>query len=178
MLSPNFFTLLGLLLSLTAAGMMGYGHAGWASLVFAAGSLMDAVDGAVARRRQTVHRSGAVLDSVADRVAELGICCAFVVHFRGDICGTAAALMALSGSVLVSYSSSKAEIYGIKLPRGIMRRAERAVLFSLGMLFAWFFSEDLFLVGTLFAIGLFSLTTATHRTVILIRALNRENPEA
>lgn len=175
MLAPNFFTLTGLLLSLSAAGMMGYGHTEWAGLVFAAGSLMDAVDGAVARKRQIVRRSGAVLDSIADRVAEIGICCGLIVHFRGDIFGTVATLTALSGSVLVSYSSAKAEIYGIKLPRGIMRRAERAVLFSSGMILSGFFSEDLFLVGILFFIGLFSWATAAHRTVLLIRALNKED---
>jgi CDP-diacylglycerol--glycerol-3-phosphate 3-phosphatidyltransferase len=104
------------------------------------GSILDILDGALARRSGTGTPFGAFLDSTVDRVGEgfmigaIGL----VLLRDGSEWGVALAFAAIAGSFLVSYTRAKAEILGLKGDVGIGSRAERVVVLTVGLVFAPF----------------------------------------
>jgi CDP-diacylglycerol--glycerol-3-phosphate 3-phosphatidyltransferase len=108
----------------------------WAgSIVFAIGSILDILDGALARAGGKATVFGAFLDSTLDRVGEAFMLGAISVAFVRD--GNETAFLftfaAMAGSFLVSYTRSKAETLGLKGDVGIGSRAERVVVICLGL---------------------------------------------
>ena len=130
-LSPTSWTFVGLLVSFAA------GAAYWSSgylgellggfLILLSG-FFDIVDGAVARATDRVSKKGAFLDSTLDRVAEVAI-------YSGILLGGSASpilvLLALSLSLLVSYTRAKADSLGVSLSGvGVGERSERLLALS------------------------------------------------
>jgi CDP-diacylglycerol---glycerol-3-phosphate 3-phosphatidyltransferase len=108
--------------------------------LFVVGSVLDILDGALARRRGTGTPFGAFLDSTVDRVGEgfmLGAV-GLVLYRDGSEWGVALAFAAIAGSFLVSYARAKAEILGLKGDVGLGSRAERVVVITAGLVFAPF----------------------------------------
>lgn len=104
-------------------------------LVFVVGSVLDILDGALARRSGKGTPFGAFLDSTVDRVGEgfmLGAV-GLVLMRDGYEWGVALAFAAMGGSFLVSYTRARAEALGLKGDVGIGSRAERVVVLSVGL---------------------------------------------
>ena len=111
----------------------------WAgAIVFVIGSVLDILDGALARAGGKATPFGAFLDSTTDRIGEAFMLGAIAVSFYRD--GNETAFLftfaALAGSFLVSYTRSKAETLGLKGDVGIGSRAERVVVISIGLALA------------------------------------------
>jgi CDP-diacylglycerol---glycerol-3-phosphate 3-phosphatidyltransferase len=103
-----------------------------AGIVFLVGSIIDILDGALARLRNQATSFGAFIDSTTDRVSEgfvLGAA-ALVLARQGTTWGVAAIFVALTGSFLVSYTRARAESLGLDGKAGLMGRAERVVLLA------------------------------------------------
>jgi CDP-diacylglycerol--glycerol-3-phosphate 3-phosphatidyltransferase len=130
--TPARATLAGLALT----GFAGYAAAGgffWQAGVFnALGSLLDLLDGAIARRQDKVTKAGALLDSTADRAAEAAVLIGLAWWYSGvDGYSRTAVLLAsvaLAGSMLVSYVRARAEGLGYKGTSGFLTRPERVVI--------------------------------------------------
>jgi CDP-diacylglycerol--glycerol-3-phosphate 3-phosphatidyltransferase len=108
------------------------------ALVFVVGSLLDILDGALARAGGKTTPFGAFLDSTTDRISEafmLGAI-ALVLHRDGNAVALAFVVAALTGSFLVSYTRAKAEGLGLKGDVGIGSRAERVVVITAGLVLA------------------------------------------
>jgi phosphatidylglycerophosphate synthase len=137
-LTPNHLTLMALVCCAGAGLAIATRHlatAGWLYII--AGGL-DVLDGRLARATRKTSRSGAFLDSVSDRWGELFVFSGFAWFLR-DSAWLFAVLLAIAGSVMVSYTRSRGESLGIKLDGGVMQRAERICLVSLATLVtAWF----------------------------------------
>jgi CDP-diacylglycerol--glycerol-3-phosphate 3-phosphatidyltransferase len=106
--------------------------------VFVVGSILDILDGALARRSGKGTPFGAFLDSTTDRVGEafmLGAI-ALVFHRDGNEIALAFAFAAVAGSLLVSYTRARAEALGLKGDVGIGSRAERVVVITAGLVLA------------------------------------------
>jgi CDP-diacylglycerol--glycerol-3-phosphate 3-phosphatidyltransferase len=93
----------------------------------------DALDGMIARETGTSSDAGEVLDAAVDRYTELFFLGGLVFAERYDAFGVCLALGATAGSMMVSYASAKAEAFRVEVPRGAMRRQERAVYLVLGI---------------------------------------------
>ena len=111
----------------------------WAgALVFVVGSVLDILDGALARLSGKGTPFGAFLDSTTDRVSEgfmLGaIALVFARHHQ--LFAVGAAFAAVIGSFLVSYTRARAEALGLKGDVGIGSRAERVVVITAGLVLA------------------------------------------
>jgi CDP-diacylglycerol---glycerol-3-phosphate 3-phosphatidyltransferase len=107
-------------------------------LAFVVGSILDILDGALARAGGKQTPFGGFLDSTLDRVGEglmLGAI-ALVFMREGNELALALAVAAIGGSFLVPYARAKAEGLGIKGDVGIGSRAERVVVISVGLAFA------------------------------------------
>jgi CDP-diacylglycerol--glycerol-3-phosphate 3-phosphatidyltransferase len=109
-----------------------------AALVFVAGSVLDILDGALARAGGKTTPFGAFLDSTTDRVSEgfMLTAIAYVLATHHHPVFVAVAMAAVAGSFLVSYTRAKAESIGLRGDVGIGSRAERVVVITAGLVLA------------------------------------------
>jgi CDP-diacylglycerol--glycerol-3-phosphate 3-phosphatidyltransferase len=109
-----------------------------AAVVFVVGSLLDILDGALARAGGKTTPFGAFIDSTTDRVSEgfmlTAIAYILAVHHRPVF--VAVAMAAVAGSFLVSYTRARAEALGLRGDVGIGSRAERVVVITAGLVLA------------------------------------------
>jgi archaetidylinositol phosphate synthase len=152
---PSFWTALSLILAassgLTYMSAMYLGNDWYlssmgGSILLLFSGFFDIVDGCVARVTKQSSKKGAYLDSVFDKISESII---FIGLAIGGLANPIISLIAISISLLVSYSRAKSEAVGVDLKGvGIGERAER-----------------LLLVGIL---GLIPLEGILHGAVILV----------
>ncbi len=109
-----------------------------AAVVFVAGSLLDILDGALARAGGKTTPFGAFLDSTTDRVSEgfMLTAIAYILATQDHPVFVAVAMAAVAGSFLVSYTRAKAENLGLRGDVGIGSRAERVVVITAGLVLA------------------------------------------
>jgi len=105
---------------------------------FVVGSLLDILDGALARVSDKSTPFGAFIDSTLDRVGEGAMLAAIALVFARDGNDWAVVLTvtAVVGSFLVSYTRARAEALGLRGDVGLGSRAERVVLITAGLVFA------------------------------------------
>jgi CDP-diacylglycerol--glycerol-3-phosphate 3-phosphatidyltransferase len=132
-MTPDALTALGLSLCALGALCVYFEYRNeilwfWAgAILFWAGSLLDVLDGALARRSGKGTPFGAFLDSTTDRLGEAVMLAAIGLVFArdGNEIALGAAFAALAGSFLVSYTRARAEALSLKGDVGIGSRAER-----------------------------------------------------
>jgi CDP-diacylglycerol---glycerol-3-phosphate 3-phosphatidyltransferase len=142
--TPNALTAGGVLLCAAAAVAVYFEHrdelaAFWiGAALFIVGSILDILDGALARSSGKTTPFGAFVDSMTDRVSEGLILGAIALVFmrEGNEVALALTFAAAVGSFLVSYARAKAEILGLRGDVGLGSRAERVVLISAGLILA------------------------------------------
>jgi CDP-diacylglycerol---glycerol-3-phosphate 3-phosphatidyltransferase len=143
-ITPDALTALGL--SLCAAGAVAVYFEGrnellwfWTgAALFWAGSLLDILDGALARQSGKGTPFGAFLDSTTDRLGEAVMLSAIGLVFArdGNEIALGATFAALAGSFLVSYTRARAEALTLKGDVGIGSRAERVIVIVTGLFLA------------------------------------------
>ena len=143
--TPNVLTTTGVSLCLVAAILVPFENRADALLVywlaagiFVVGSLLDILDGALARVGGKSTPFGAFFDSTTDRVGEGAMLAAIALVFsrHGQDWAVVVAVAAVVGSFLVSYTRARAEALGLKGDVGLGSRAERVVLITAGLVFA------------------------------------------
>ena len=133
--NPDHITLLSFGLNATGCVLFCVGWvfmAGWAILF--AGTL-DVLDGRIARKIGAASKRGAFFDSMLDRYGEILIFLGLAVHLRDSILFPVI-LLAMAGSLMVSYTRARAEGLGVTCRVGMMQRPERIVLLGLGAIFS------------------------------------------
>lgn len=136
-LSPNWLTVIGLVLNVAVAGIIASGNlmVGGVLLLFA--GAFDVVDGAVARATNKVSRFGSFFDSTIDRYADAVVLGGLLIHLSRTDAGTVPLLLVfltLVNSLMISYTRSKAESLGIRGDVGIAQRAERVIILSIALI--------------------------------------------
>jgi CDP-diacylglycerol--glycerol-3-phosphate 3-phosphatidyltransferase len=109
-----------------------------AAVVFVIGSLLDILDGALARAGGKTTPVGAFVDSTTDRVSEgfMLTAIAYVLATHHHPVFVAVAMAGVAGSFLVSYTRAKAEALGLRGDVGIGSRAERVVVITAALVLA------------------------------------------
>jgi len=136
--TPNQLTALGFAMNVAAAILV-YREAWFAAgIVFLVGSLVDILDGALARSRGQATPFGAFIDSTTDRISEGFMLGAIALVLAGDGVewGIAAVFAALIGSFLTSYTRARAEALGLDGKAGMAGRAERVIILGAVLLAA------------------------------------------
>jgi CDP-diacylglycerol--glycerol-3-phosphate 3-phosphatidyltransferase len=133
-INPNILTFIGVLISLWAAFMFGYGSLFGGGLVIILAGLFDMLDGAVARVSRTVTRFGAFYDSVIDRYSDIIILQGLLVYYaRHQMLGYVVLVgVVIMGAMLTSYTRARAESLIPSCKVGFMERPERIVLLIIG----------------------------------------------
>jgi CDP-diacylglycerol--glycerol-3-phosphate 3-phosphatidyltransferase len=142
--TPNVLTTAGVSLCLAAAILVPFEDHGkllffWlAAAVFVVGSVLDILDGALARVGGKSTPFGAFIDSTTDRVGEGAMLAAIALVFsrHGRDWAVVVAVAAVVGSFLVSYTRARAEALGLSGTVGLGSRAERVVVITAGLVFA------------------------------------------
>lgn len=131
-LHPNQLTILGLVGATGAAFLVSQGWFVWGGVVILLTGPIDALDGALARRRGEPQEFGAFVDSVTDRYSELVLYAGllWVALARADQSFVLAVYFAAFGSVLVSYVRARAQSLGFEAKGGLLSRVERFLLMA------------------------------------------------
>jgi len=142
--TPNALTTSGVTLCAVASVLVYFEYRNeilffWlGAVVFVVGSILDILDGALARQSGKGTPFGAFLDSTTDRVSEGFMLGAIALVFMrdGNEVALAFTFAAVVGSFLVSYTRARAEALGLKGDVGIGSRAERVVVITAGLVLA------------------------------------------
>jgi CDP-diacylglycerol--glycerol-3-phosphate 3-phosphatidyltransferase len=169
--TPNALTTAGVTLCLAASVVVFFENRNewlfyWVgAALFVIGSILDILDGALARAGGKTTPFGAFLDSTTDRIGEgamLGAI-ALIFHRHDRPVALALAFAAVAGSFLVSYTRAKAEGLGLRGDVGIGSRAERVVVITGGLVLAP--------ISIWLLVGAIALLTATAWLTVLQRIL-------
>ena len=138
-ISPNHVTVAGLVVNLIAAWLITRGDFFFAGVMYLLGGGFDLLDGMLARATNKVTAVGAYLDSTLDRISEgvIFAAIAYVFAREGHAVDAGMVLLALLGSLLVSYPRARAEALSVACKMGIATRPERVVLIALGLVTGW-----------------------------------------
>src|SRR5215468_9341756 len=142
--TPNALTTAGVSLCLAASVVVFFEYRSpWVfywlgAFLFVVGSILDILDGALARAGGKATPFGAFLDSTTDRVGEAAMlgAIALIFHRYDHPVALALAFAGVAGSLLVSYTRARAEALGLKGDVGIGSRAERVVVITAGLVLA------------------------------------------
>ena len=129
--SPDVLTVVGMLAHFILAWLIAIGEFRWAGVAMIFLAPLDALDGSLARKLGRKQGGfGAYLDSTLDRLAEVILFGGFIYYYysQGDPQMLAIAYVAVTGSLMVSYSRAKAESLGYENKVGVASRVERYVL--------------------------------------------------
>jgi archaetidylinositol phosphate synthase len=170
-LTPNHISALGIMLAAFSAFAYANAHAHQLVLVAAPILLLisgfcDALDGAIARIHGRTTTSGKFLDSVLDRIADALMLSGIIF---GGLCDPFWGLVALIGSLMVSYVRARAEALGVEMEAvGVAERAERLIILA-----AASFLNILWLEALRWAVVLLALLaslTVIQRVIYFLRA--------
>ena len=200
-LRADHLTGLGFLLSLAAALQFAIGRFRLAAILAAASGLCDILDGQLARRSGAATRFGAFLDSSLDRIAEAALFVGLAWYYVAQLVDMSvnpervmtnlrnglepitfaaiaiAAMLALVGSFMVSYTRARAEGLGLECKVGWFERPERMVL----LIVAGLFGLGPVIPGALIVLVVFSFATAFQRMAHvwkITRSTGSDTPEA
>jgi CDP-diacylglycerol--glycerol-3-phosphate 3-phosphatidyltransferase len=142
--TPNALTAAGVSLCLAAAVLVPFERRNeilvyWlAATLFVIGSVLDILDGALARAGGKSTPFGAFLDSTTDRVGEGAMLAAIALVFAraGNDVAVVITVAAVAGSFLVPYARARAEALGLRGDVGLGSRAERVVVITAGLVLA------------------------------------------
>src|SRR5436190_4435002 len=120
-LTPNAISLTGLALNLVAAVLVWEQLFFVGGVAFIVGSVMDTLDGRYSRMSGKGTPFGAFLDSTLDRIEEGVVLTTVAAYFssRGMDFAVAACVLAVLGSLMVSYTRARAEALGVECKVGL-----------------------------------------------------------
>ena len=174
--TPDALTMSGVALCIAGSVAVFFEYLGWGfywlgAVLFVVGSVLDILDGALARSRGIGSPFGAFLDSTVDRVGEGFMIGAIgLVLMRHDqMWGVALAFAAVAGSFLVSYARARAEALGLRGDVGLGSRAERVVVITTGLVLAPV--NDLVLPATMALLATTAWMTVVQRILFVRKQL-------
>jgi CDP-diacylglycerol--glycerol-3-phosphate 3-phosphatidyltransferase len=180
-INPNILSVIGVAMNIGCGLLFGFGHFFWAGILLIVANLFDMLDGQVARLTGRVTSFGGFLDSSLDRLSDMVVFVGLMVFYARNTefhstLNVFLAGAAMMGSVMVSYTSARAESLIPKCDVGFVRRPERVVLLIIGALVTWPGSQNPLLnrmPAVLWVLAVGSYWTFAHRMYHTWREVNR-----
>jgi len=138
-ITADLLTVSGILIAGAAAVVIGRGHLRLGLALLVLSGLNDLLDGPVAKAAGTTSDRGAFFDSVSDRVSDVLLFSGIAWHLSVTRPGSQISMLPvaiLGAALLISYQRAKAESLGFDAKGGIMERAERFIVISIGLFFS------------------------------------------
>lgn len=136
--TPNMVTIAGAVgVVVVSCTLIPRGYIFWSVWALVALTLLDLLDGAIARETGRTSRWGAFLDSVCDRIADGAIfgALAYLLATQQRYSAAAGAIACVVTGAVVSYTKAKAESLGFRCDLGFAGRAERLIMLGVASLF-------------------------------------------
>lgn len=165
---PNAVTICAFLGCVAVGVALGLGYPRLAGVLLILFGPLDAIDGLLARRSNRQTKFGAFLDSTLDRFSEIAIFVGLIVYLQ-DLRRTSdvvVAFVALTGSLMVSYTRARAEALGFECKIGLLTRFERLVILTAGLIFK-------IISPVLLILAVFTNITAVQRVLHVWRQSRR-----
>ncbi|UCC72377.1 MAG: CDP-alcohol phosphatidyltransferase family protein [Gemmatimonadota bacterium] len=168
---PNALSTIGFLVTMSSAFAFGYNHIRTAGVLILLGGLFDLFDGRVARATGLASEFGAFYDSTLDRISEIAVYIGLLSLYNtyhpqlGDVGTIYAIMLAMAGSLMISYTRARAQGLGIDCKVGLMQRGERVVMIGLAALLFGGESSGLALRVVIIAVAILTNLTAIHRII-------------
>lgn len=168
---PNALTTIGFFVTCSSALAFHQHHVRTAGFLILLGGFFDILDGRVARLTGLGSKFGAFYDSTLDRISEIVVFLGLLSLYNdyrlelGDVGMIYLIMLAMAGSLMISYTRARAEAMGLDCRVGLMPRAERVVLLGAASLFfgeAW---DGLVLKGVILILAVLTNLTAFQRIV-------------
>ena len=169
--NPNLFTMLGFFSTLVASWLILKGCWFSAGMIILLSGLFDLLDGVIARKLGRVTVFGSFFDSVMDRYSDLLLLMAIAIFYlkKENPSPVILTFVVAIGTALIPYVRAKAEALRISCHIGLMERAERIILLSLGTLFNW-------MEPVLWILAILTHFTVLHRIYYVWKELRFKNP--
>jgi CDP-diacylglycerol---glycerol-3-phosphate 3-phosphatidyltransferase len=137
-ISPNMLTVVGLLLNILTAAVIGGGYLFASGVLLLVAGIFDMADGALARVKNATSQFGDFLDATLDRLAEASVGLGLLWHAmaRHDDLQIGLIYAVVLGSVMISYARARAEVLDLDCEVGIMPRPERIIILAFGLILA------------------------------------------
>lgn len=166
--SPNHVTFLGLAVALMVPVLFYYKQEVVAILLFVISSLLDAVDGEIARITGKKTEFGAFLDSTSDRIEDSSYIIS--LYILGINCLIVSTLLILS--IIISYTRARAEALNVRMEGiGIIERAERLILISV-MFILLYINQFTIALIIAYVLIILSIITIVQRIAHVYRELS------
>ena len=168
---PNVLSTMGFLVTMSSAFAFGYNHIRTAGFLILLGGVFDIFDGRVARATGLASQFGAFYDSTLDRISEIAVYVGLLSLYNdyhpelGDVGTIYAIMLAMAGSLMISYTRARAEALGIDCKVGLMQRGERVVMIGLAALIFGGSDSGLALRIVIIAVAILANLTAFHRII-------------
>jgi archaetidylinositol phosphate synthase len=175
-LTPNTISVIGIALALLSALAYTSGQQNLllAVVLLLASGYCDILDGALARLCQKTTPFGGFLDSLLDRYADSAVYIGIII---GGLCTLPWGLLALIGSLLVSYARARAEAAGIKMETiGLTERAERIIIIAVASLTQIFWQNAL--EAAMILLAVLTNITVLQRSLHTYKALKKKGENA
>ncbi|CAA9318423.1 MAG: Phosphatidylinositol phosphate synthase @ Archaetidylinositol phosphate synthase [uncultured Gemmatimonadetes bacterium] len=175
--NPNVVTTLGFLVTVSAGLSFFLGNIRTGGALVLLGGVLDMVDGAIARAANLSTKFGSFYDSTLDRASEvvvlIGVMSLYLGTGRniGEPWMVYLVVLALSGSLMVSYTRARAEGLGIDCKVGLMQRAERIILLGGSTLLFGSWRQGIVLTCVIWAMAVLTNATAMYRIYWVYRHL-------
>jgi archaetidylinositol phosphate synthase len=141
----------------------------WLFIIFISiGSLMDAIDGTLARIQNSTSRWGMFYDSFLDRLTEIII---FLTLLLVGYIKDYIAYLYISTAILISYARARGESLNINMRGiGLMERAERLLIIIVSLTIMLFIKYDYNYIASILII--LNIITILQRTIHIYRTLS------
>ena len=170
-LTPNIATVLGLVPAVLGGLAFARGEIRLGGLFLLISGFMDMLDGAIARITGGETKFGALLDSTIDRYAEIAVYLGLALHFRDSVWPLTGVVLALCGSLMVSYVKARAEGLGLTCNIGMLQRPERLVILMVGA-----FIGSGYLKWAVYLIAVLANITAFERLIRMKKQAGTQKP--
>jgi CDP-diacylglycerol--glycerol-3-phosphate 3-phosphatidyltransferase len=168
---PNAVTTMGFAATLAAGYYFHQDHVRTAGVFILLGGLFDLLDGRVARESGLASKFGSFYDSTLDRISEIVVYLGLASLYNNirpdveDIAMVYVVMLAMGGSLMVSYTRARAQGLGLDCKVGLMQRPERVVLLGVASMFFGLDFNGLFLDLVIILVAILTNITAIHRIV-------------
>jgi phosphatidylinositol phosphate synthase len=168
---PNLLTTIGFVVTVSSAFAFDGHHVRTAGGLVLLGGFFDILDGRVARLTKLGSKFGAFYDSTLDRISEIVVFLGMLSlynDYRSDISSVGMIyliMLAMAGSLMISYTRARAAALGLDCKVGLMPRAERVVLIGTAALFFGESWGGLVLKGVIVLLAVLTNLTAFQRIV-------------
>jgi len=168
---PNLLSTAGFIITCSSGFFFHEHHVRTAGFLILLGGVFDLFDGTVARRTGLASAFGAFYDSTLDRLSEIIVYLGLLSLYNdyrlalGDVGMIYAVMLAMAGSVMISYTRARAEGLGIPCTVGLMQRAERVILIGTAALAFGERGQGLVLKGVIILLAVLTNFTSLQRIV-------------